>query len=743
MIKSVPQGFDATGMGAPQASKRLTTALAGLRHTFVVADAMLPDCPITFASDGFYSMTGYSKEEVIGHNCRFLQGPGTDKKEIEKLRNAIAEGGSCSVRLLNYRKDGSAFWNFLTISPIKVNGIVSKYIGVQVDVSRRTEGNVSAFADGQGLPLLVKYDTRTKDSLAPAVEDVAESIMSAESSDAVKESDPRKLPPRPRMALDLATTVERIHQNFVISDPHLPDCPIVFASDAFLELTGYSREEVLGRNCRFLQGPDTDKRAVRETRKALDTNTECTVRLLNYTKQGRPFWNMLTMAPVFGADNQVRFFLGVQIDVSVLGQKGEVLPPDWTKTASEDNKTAVLGKQAAQAISHQIMKQPGSHSEEDWSRQFMRKREPKPHNSNQTQWKAIQAVVVRDGQLQLTHFRKVKQVGAGDVGTVHLVELESTGILFAMKSLQKKEMYERNKVHRVLCEERILSEVDHPFIATLYGTFMTESHLHFIMQYCPGGELYQMLSKQPSNRIPESQMRFYAAEVLIALQYLHLLGYVYRDLKPENILLQESGHVLVTDFDLSYVASKMRIQIYGVPYNMAAGSFSQDSTSCFNGSSSSAPLRSNTVAMMVAEPEAHANSFVGTEEYLSPEVINAEGHGACVDWWTFGIFMYELVFGFTPFRGSKRENTFKNVMTRVLEFPETPKVSTECKELITSLLVKDPKQRLGSARGAEEIKAHPFFAGMNWALLRNQKPPIDPVRATAPAAKDETQFPVE
>jgi PAS domain S-box-containing protein len=109
------------------------------------------------------------------------------------------------------------------------------------------------------------------------------------------------LPPVPgnRAGLDLGTTLERIQQNFVISDPSLPDSPIVFASDDFLVLTGYTREEVLGRNCRFLQGPQTDPRAIKEIRDAIATASECTVRILNYRKDGSPFWNMFSIAPVF------------------------------------------------------------------------------------------------------------------------------------------------------------------------------------------------------------------------------------------------------------------------------------------------------------------------------------------------------------------------------------------------------------------------------------------------------------
>uniref|UniRef100_A0A383WGX9 LOV domain-containing protein n=1 Tax=Tetradesmus obliquus TaxID=3088 RepID=A0A383WGX9_TETOB len=148
----------------PAAASQLTQVLAKLRHTFVVADATLPDCPLVYASESFYQMTGYGPDEVLGHNCRFLQGEGTDPKEVAKLRNAIRAGEPVSCRLLNYRKDGTPFWNLLTMTPIKTpDGKVSKFVGVQVDVTSKTEGKVD------NSHMLVKYDARLRDNVASGV----------------------------------------------------------------------------------------------------------------------------------------------------------------------------------------------------------------------------------------------------------------------------------------------------------------------------------------------------------------------------------------------------------------------------------------------------------------------------------------------------------------------------------------------------------------------------------------------
>ncbi|GAB4820055.1 hypothetical protein N2152v2_007101 [Parachlorella kessleri] len=745
-----PGASGAEARDVPAAQAQLTSALAGLRHTFVVADATLPDCPLIYASEGFLEMTGYSKEEVLGHNCRFLQGEGTDPKAVQQLREAVRTGTAVCTRLLNYRKDGLPFWNLLTMTPIKDEaGRVVKFVGVQVDVTGKTEGH-AVTDDENGVPLLIHYDGRLKENVVkPIVDDVLHAVQLGEGKKPVRLS--RGSPNRalPRVALDLATTVERIQSNFVIADPTLPDCPIVFASDPFLKLSGYRREEVLGRNCRFLQGRDSDRATVAELKAAIRAGRECTVRLLNYTKQGRPFWNMLTVAPIKDVEGRPRFLVGVQVDVT--DQSASALPP--------------IGVTAANAVG-QALQNMNWVGVDPWA-SFPTGLVPvKPHRSADPAAAALRALVQQEGKLRLRNFSRVHQLGSGDVGLVDLVQLQGSGHRFALKSLEKKEMLERNKVGRVRTEERILSTVDHPFLATLYATLQTDTHLHFLLEYCDGGELYALLSSQGNKRLKESAVRFYAAEVLLALQYLHLLGYVYRDLKPENILLHRSGQVMLTDFDLSYCQGTTSPKLVlapapeggeqqrqpqqqqgdgtGVP---GPGSSSSSSNSprrlgalrkSFSASRLSAqagrgdgalapqPPPRPPAFLLVAQPEGRANSFVGTEEYLAPEVITGAGHTCMVDWWSFGILLYELLYGCTPFRGARRDATFDNVLKKPLAFPDTPHISDHARDLIARLLNKDPSQRLGAGAGADEIKQHPWFAGINWALIRNQTPPFIP-----------------
>lgn len=677
-------------------------------------------------------------------------------------------------------------------------GRVVKFVGVQVDVSNATEG-LNATYDAQGVPLLVKYDDRLKETVAkPVVDDVLHALQVEEGKEPKRLSRAEvKGKPPPRVALDLATTVERIQSNFVISDPTLPDCPIVFTSDAFLTLTQYRREEVLGRNCRFLQGIDTDKNSVDELKDAIKRGEEITVRLLNYKKDGTPFWNMLTVAPIKDSSGQPRFLVGVQVDV----------------TAQPTELESDL-KQSVTAVNAALKEQMNWVGIDPWASFPTGLAPPKPHHASDPRFGVLKALVAKEGKLRLRHLQRVRQLGSGDVGTVDLVQLgpkalELAGVVldpndeeapktyrFALKSLEKREMVERNKIGRVRTEAKILGSIDHPFLATLYATLQTDTHLHFLLEYCGGGELFAHLNSQPRKCFTEETVKFYASEVLIALQYLHLQGFVYRDLKPENILLHSSGHIMVTDFDLSFAQgsttptlvaaspsssstsavmppptpSSSRSSKNGTArYSNGKGNRASSSTSLapsFQSSSSSSssghPRRSSSSSghprrndyILVAQPEARANSFVGTEEYLAPEVIMGTGHTFMVDWWSFGILLYELLFGISPFRGSRRDKTFENIMKEPLVFPDDDDynnnnnnnrmsggqqaISPACKDLIKQLLTKDPKKRLGCVAGAEDIKRHAWFKEMNWALLRNKEAPLVPQRRTSTSSRADT-----
>ncbi|KAK8941221.1 Phototropin-1 [Platanthera zijinensis] len=790
------------GGGLPRVSEELREALSAFQQTFVVSDATKPDHPIMYASAGFFRMTGYTSREVIGRNCRFLQGSGTDPAEISKIREILSSGSNYCGRILNYKKDGTPFWNLLTVAPIKdEEGNVLKFIGMQVEVSKYTEGSKETACRPNGLPeSLIKYDSRQKERARSSLSELVFAVKdpnvlqdstnlsllgkSEGAADTLKpegqgrrnsenatpfrrnsrgstrnsmqkidelpdgRKKPRKSgfsslmgligirpyhdeekdmdvpfeadPPveddddeRPesfddqerrkemRKGIDLATTLERIEKNFVITDPRLPDNPIIFASDSFLELTEYSREEILGRNCRFLQGPETDPTTVKKIRDAIDNQRDVTVQLINYKKSGKKFWNLFHLQPMRDQKGEVQYFIGVQLDGSAHVDPVHNCIPETT----EKESTKVV-KETAENIDEAVRELPDANLKpEDLWANHSKIVHPKPHKKNNASWMIIQKILDSGEKISLKHFRPVKSLGSGDTGSVHLVELVETGEYFAMKAMDKNVMLNRNKVHRVSAEREILDALDHPFLPTLYASFQTKTHVCLVTDYCPGGELFLLLDRQPLKVLKEDAVRFYAAEVVIALEYLHCQGIIYRDLKPENILLQRDGHISLTDFDLSCLTScKPQLLHPNMRDKKKRG-------------------KRKTPPIFVAEPMRASNSFVGTEEYIAPEIITGAGHTSAVDWWALGILLYEMLYGYTPFRAKTRQKTFANILQKDIRFPKSISVSLSARQLIYRLLHRDPKNRLGSHEGANEIKKHSFFNGINWALIRCMSPP--------------------
>ncbi|KAJ6794539.1 putative serine/threonine-protein kinase D6PKL2 [Iris pallida] len=361
----------------------------------------------------------------------------------------------------------------------------------------------------------------------------------------------------------------------------------------------------------------------------------------------------------------------------------------------------------------------------------------------------------RRPSLSLSDLRFVQRLGSGDIGSVYLAEIKppaggpaSPAALLAAKVMDRKELQARNKEGRARTEREILEVLDHPFLPHLHAVAENERWSCLLTEFCSGGDLHVLRQRQPAKRFPESAVRFYASEIVVALEYIHMLGIVYRDLKPENVLVRSDGHIMLTDFDLSLksdggvtpaaqLVSSQSPALVRPPLAQAAYTTSAciipncivPAVTCFQPKfrQRKKPGRRSAGLEFVAEPlDLRSMSFVGTHEYLAPEIVSGEGHGSTVDWWTLGIFMYELLYGVTPFRGVDNELTLANIVARALDFPKDPPVSSSFKDLVTGLLAKDPAKRLGSTMGATAIRRHAFFSGVNWALLRCAVPPYIP-----------------
>ncbi|KAM9172829.1 ribosomal protein S6 kinase alpha-3 isoform 3-T3 [Pangshura tecta] len=281
-----------------------------------------------------------------------------------------------------------------------------------------------------------------------------------------------------------------------------------------------------------------------------------------------------------------------------------------------------------------------------------------------------------------SQFELLKVLGQGSFGKVFLVKKISGSDarqLYAMKVLKKATLKVRDRV-RTKMERDILVEVNHPFIVKLHYAFQTEGKLYLILDFLRGGDLFTRLSKEVM--FTEEDVKFYLAELALALDHLHSLGIIYRDLKPENILLDEEGHIKLTDFGLSKES---------------------------------------------IDHEKKAYSFCGTVEYMAPEVVNRRGHTQSADWWSFGVLMFEMLTGTLPFQGKDRKETMTMILKAKLGMPQF--LSPEAQSLLRMLFKRNPANRLGAGPdGVEEIKRHLFFSTIDWNKLyrREIHPPFKP-----------------
>lgn len=306
-------------------------------------------------------------------------------------------------------------------------------------------------------------------------------------------------------------------------------------------------------------------------------------------------------------------------------------------------------------------------------------------------------------------------LGIGDAGRVYLVKRSSEKVLiptgrnetvFALKVCSQHDLTKRNKVNRFFTELHILMTSRHPFIMTLHASFADERNFYLLMEFCNGGEFAEVLKRQPNRCFQESIVQHYAAEILTAFEYLHYHGIIYRDLKTENVLLHHDGHIRLTDFDLAKRLTLGATIDHYKPVQLSVG-------------------KKTTTIFPTGFQETTA-SLVGTPECLPPEVLQGE-HSQAADWWTLGIFIYECLYGVTPFmsKGASLDTISKKILRGVFTFPDGPyKVSKKCKDLIKKLLDINPKTRLGSKMGASELKNHPFFKNVNFAIIND--PPTIP-----------------
>jgi len=288
----------------------------------------------------------------------------------------------------------------------------------------------------------------------------------------------------------------------------------------------------------------------------------------------------------------------------------------------------------------------------------------------------------RGQKVGVDDFTLLKVIGKGSYGKVMQVRKRDSSEILAMKILKRSHIEKRNQVEHTKAERRIMEFIRHPFIVHLRYAFQNSEKLYFVLDYCPGGELFFHLDRE--RMFSEQKTKFYAAQILLALEHLHKYKIIYRDLKPENVLIDPVGNIKLTDFGLS----KENIE--------------------WNGKT---------------------RTICGTPEYLAPEVFSPQGYGKAVDWWSFGSLIYEMLRGEPPFYSQNREELFQNIRHGQVKYPK-PFFTPTIIDLLDRLLVRDPNKRLGSGpRDAEEIKEHEWFSDIDWdKILRCEiEPPFKPI----------------
>ncbi|XP_057781506.1 uncharacterized protein LOC130999850 [Salvia miltiorrhiza] len=312
-------------------------------------------------------------------------------------------------------------------------------------------------------------------------------------------------------------------------------------------------------------------------------------------------------------------------------------------------------------------------------------------------------------------FEPLTMIGKGAFGEVRVCREKSTGHVYAMKKLKKSEMLRRGQVEHVKAERNLLAEVDSNCIVKLYCSFQDEEYLYLIMEYLPGGDMMTLLMRKDT--LTEDEARFYVGETVLAIESIHKHNYVHRDIKPDNLLLDRNGHMKLSDFGLCKPLDCSNIQEKDFTAgNNYSGTLQSDGRPA-------APKRTQQEQLQHWQRNRRmlAYSTVGTPDYIAPEVLLKKGYGMECDWWSLGAIMYEMLVGYPPFYSDEPMSTCRKIVNwrTHLKFPEEAKISPEAKDLICKLLCNVEK-RLGT-RGADEIKSHRWFKGIEWDKLYQMK----------------------
>jgi len=309
-------------------------------------------------------------------------------------------------------------------------------------------------------------------------------------------------------------------------------------------------------------------------------------------------------------------------------------------------------------------------------------------------------------KVTVEHFKTVKIIGRGAFGEVRVVKKKNDNAVYAMKTMLKKEMIDKNQIAHIKAERDLLSVADNPWLVRLLYSFQDDKYLYLVMEYCGGGDLMTILMRE--DILSEPQTRFYISELACAINSVHALKFVHRDLKPDNVLIANSGHIKLSDFGLAKSFKNTQDDIIN-QYQRSAGANKPQDLKKRRGK------YKRSRALMF--------STVGTPDYIAPEVFSQKGYGEGVDWWSLGVILYECLVGYPPFYAEEPLQTCKKIVNykRTLKIPKEACLSADANDIILKLIC-----HRSSRISFKGIVRHPFFRLCNWSNLMAHKPPFIP-----------------
>lgn len=369
-------------------------------------------------------------------------------------------------------------------------------------------------------------------------------------------------------------------------------------------------------------------------------------------------------------------------------------PTSAPRSAGQDPIAPSASNPDAPASNNNIVSPPQT----DGTTQSQTASKPNGARATPAQMASSQPPAVRTtrGKYTLTDFTLQRTLGTGSFGRVHLVQSNHNQRYYAIKVLKKAQVVKMKQVEHTNDERRMLQKCKHAFLVTMWGTFQDSKNLYMVMDFVEGGELFSLLRK--SQRFPNPVAKFYAAEVTLALDYLHSQHIIYRDLKPENLLLDRHGHLKITDFGFAK-------EVPDITWTLC-----------------------------------------GTPDYLAPEVVASKGYNKSVDWWSLGILIFEMLCGFTPFwDGGSPMKIYENILKGRVKYP--PYIHPDAQDLLERLITPDLTKRLGNLHGgSKDVMQHAWFQEVTWDRLAKKDidaPYVPPVQGGVGDASQFDKYPEE